>query len=205
MPERCVRRVAALLALAAAGAAPAPGPSHAAPPATTPSTAPDVGHPRGDWDKGAWTFHTYGGYVNDLGPYDVEGGFAAAGFNYYLVDGISLGGEVAGYGISQPVHNAVAVAPGIVFRHHLVDTGNSSFFVDVAGAMFFANERVPDEGTDFNFATQAGIGLTQKLGGGSHLLLGVRFFHLSNANLEGDDRNPSLNGISAYVGLMFRL
>ena len=160
---------------------------------------------RGQFDKGTWTFQTYGGYLNDLGPYDVEAGFASAGVGYYLIDGISLSAEVSGYGISQPVENAAAVAPGIVFRHHLFDNGNSTFFVDVAAAPFAANERVPDEGTRFNFATQAGIGITQRLGGDSHLMFGARFFHLSNANLEGDDRNPSLNGLSLYAGLMFKL
>ena len=168
------------------------------------AAAPDQ-DPRGVWDKGTWTWHTYGGYFNDLGPYDVEGGFGSVGVGYYFVDGMSLSAELTGYGISQPVANAVAAAPGVVFRHHLFDGGDSSLFIDVSAAPFFANERVPDEGTKFNFATQAGIGFTQFLGGNSHLLMGVRFFHLSNADMEGDDRNPSLNGISAYIGLLFKL
>jgi hypothetical protein len=161
--------------------------------------------PRGDFDKGTWTFQSYGGYFNDLGPYDVEWGFASAGYSYYFVDGISLGAEVSGFGISQPDNNAAAGSFGVVLRHHLVDTGNSSFFVDVAAALFEATDDTPASGTQWNYLTQAGIGFTQKLDPRSHLLAGVRFTHLSNADLEGDDHNPALNGVSIYVGLMFRL
>ena len=171
--------------------------------APTASAADDK--PRGDFDKGTWTFQSYGGYYNELGPYDVEWGFASVGYSYYFVDGMSLGAEVSGYGISQPDNNAAAASFGAVFRHHLYDTGNSSFFVDVAAALFDATDDTPANGTQWNYVTQAGIGLTQKLDPRSHLLAGVRFTHLSNADLEGDDHNPALNGVSVYVGLMFRL
>jgi hypothetical protein len=161
--------------------------------------------PRGQFDKGTWTFQSYGGYFNDLGPYDVEGGFASAGVSYYFVDGMSVGLEGTGYGISQPVNNAAAGSIGIAFRHHLFDTGRSTVFVDVTGAAFEATHDVPDEGTQFNFFTTLGLGATHHLGGNSNLMFGVRYFHLSNANLFGDDVNPSLNGVSFYLGLMFKL
>jgi hypothetical protein len=163
------------------------------------------GQPRGQFDKGTRTFQAYGGYFNDLGPYDVEGGFGSAGFSYYFVDGMSVGVEVSGYGISQPVHNAAAGSIGLAFRHHLIDTGNSTVFVDVTGSAFEATHDVPDEGTQFNFFTTLGLGMTQHLDGNSNLMFGVRYFHLSNANLFGDDVNPALNGVSFYVGLMIKL
>ena len=187
------------LALAAAGAA------KARPPAP----------PGADFEKGTWTLQAYGGYVNDLGPYDVEAGFASVGVGYYLIDNISLSAEVSGYGISQPEGddeeddgeggNAVAGGAGVVFRHHLFHAGETSFFVDVAASLFEASERVPSEGTRWNYATQTGIGVVHGTGGGPNLLLGVRFFHLSNADMHGNDRNPALNGVSAYVGVLFRL
>jgi hypothetical protein len=158
------------------------------------------GEPRGQFDKGTWTFQSYGGYFNDLGPFDVEGGFGSAGVSYYFVDGMSLGAEATGYGISQPVNNAAAGSVGIVFRHHLLDGGNSTLFVDVTAAPMMATDNVPDEGTRFNFFTQFGLGATQHLGGNTHLMVGVRYFHLSNANLWGDDRNPALNGFAVYAG-----
>jgi hypothetical protein len=161
--------------------------------------------PRGQFAKGTWTFQSYGGYFNDLGPYDVEGGFGSAGFSYYFVDGMSVGLEASGYGLSQPVNNAAAGSVGLAFRHHLIDTGNSTVFVDVTGSAFEATRDVPAEGTQFNFFTTLGLGVTQHLGGKSNLMFGVRYFHLSNANLFGDDVNPALNGVSVYVGVMIKL
>ena len=177
------------------------------------AAAPD-GSAGGGFEKGTWTFQAYGGYVNDLGPYDVEAGFASVGVGYYLIDNISLSAEVSGYGISQPEGdgedegkggNAVAGGAGLVFRHHLFHTGDTSFFVDVAASLFEASERVPAEGTRWNYATQTGVGIVHGTGGGPNLLLGVRFFHLSNADMHGNDRNPALNGVSAYVGVLFKL
>lgn len=154
--------------------------------------------------KGTRTFQTYGGYLNDLGPQDQEGGFVTAGVGYYVFDGVSLSAEATGYGISQPGDDAVAGAVGVVLRHHLVEFERDSFFIDVAFAPFIANTAVPQGGTCFNFVTQCGIGWAHGLTDESNLMLGVRFIHLSNAQLEGNDRNPSINGISAYVGLMWR-
>ena len=166
------------------------------------------------FEKGSWTFQSYGGYVNDLGPYDVEMGFASVGVGYHFVDNLSLSAEVSGYGISQPQGdedvadeggNAVAGGAGVVLRHHIFNAGETSLFIDVAASLFEASERVPAEGTRWNYATQTGLGIVHGSGPGPNLLLGVRFFHLSNADMHGDARNPALNGVSAYVGVLFRL
>ena len=185
------RLLAALLSLTLAAAARADDPE------AQPSRRPL-------FPKGTRTFQSYGGYLNDLGPQDQEGGFVTAGVGYYVFDGVSLSAELSGYGISQPGEDAVAGAIGVVLRHHLVEFGNESFFIDVAFAPFEANHRVPQGGTRFNFVTQSGIGWAHGLSGDSNLLLGVRFIHLSNAQMEGDGRNPSINGISAYVGFIWR-
>jgi hypothetical protein len=163
--------------------------------------APDSG----TFARGSWTFQTYAGYLNDLGSRDTEGGFVSAGASYYFVDNISLGVEISGYGFSQPGDEAVAGAAGVVLRHHLLHNDRSSVFIDVAFAPSEASAQVPVGGTRFSFVTQTGAGITHRLPGGQHLLLGVRYLHVSNANIEGDDRNPSINGLSAYAGLMFRL
>lgn len=161
--------------------------------------------PRSHFARGTWTVQTYAGYLNDLGAEDTEGGFVAAGASYYFFDGFSVGVEVNGYGISQPGDEAAAAAAGVVLRHHLLHFDETSFFFDAAFAPFEATARVPEGGTRFSFVTQCGVGITHPLPGGPHLLLGARFIHISNANIEGDDRNPSVNGVSAYAGLLFRL
>ena len=181
------------------------GAAACAAPADTDAPADSEPLRHAQFDKGSWTFQTYGGYMNDLGPFDVEAGFASAGFSYYFVDGMSLGAEVGGYAIGQPGEDALAVSAGLVFRHHLYDDGDASVFVDVVGSVFEATADVPSSGTRFNFLTGLGLGVTKRLDARSNLLVGVRYFHLSNANSFGDDRNPALNGITGYVGVMFKL
>ena len=155
--------------------------------------------------KGTRTFQAYGGYFVDLGQEDAEAGFLSAGVGYYFYDGVGLSLEATGYGVQQGGggEDAWAGAFGIVLRHHLLERGDCSFFVDVAFAPFEATERVPPGGTHFNFVTQSGVGIAHRLRDDSRLLLGLRYSHLSNAQRKGDDRNPSLNGVSAYVGIMF--
>ena len=34
-------------------------------------------------------------------------------------------------------------------------------------------------------------------------MAGVRYFHLSNAHLEGPRRNPSINGLEGFLGVMW--
>lgn len=182
--------------------------------ATAPALAASPSSEPGGFEKGSWTFQSYAGYVNDLGPYDVEMGFASVGVGYHFVDNMSLSAEVTGYGIGQPEGdgdvadeggNALAGGAGVVFRHHIFQAGETSLFIDVAASLFEASERVPAEGTRWNYATQTGLGIVHGSGPGPNLLLGVRFFHLSNADMHGDDRNPALNGVGAYAGVVFRL
>ena len=153
--------------------------------------------------RGTRTFQTYGGFLDDLGPQDVAGGFVSAGVGYYVFDNVSLSAELTAYGLSQPGSEPWAGAFGVVLRHHVLEFDRSSLFLDVAFAPFRATERVPPDGTHFNFVTQSGIGIAHELREHTNLLLGVRYIHLSNGQRKGDDRNPSLNGISAYVGVMF--
>jgi hypothetical protein len=158
------------------------------------------------FDKGSWTFQTYGGYWNELGAGDQEAGFATAGVGYYFADGLGLSLELTALGVGQPGADAVAGEAHLLLRHHLVTRENWSFFLDVGLGLFESDQAVPSGGTRFNFTTQTGLGFAVRLRPENvHLLLGGRFFHLSNARLEGDDRNPSVNAAVGYVGLLFAL
>ena len=193
-------RLAVALVLAIAGTLlPAPRAS------ADPPTPPWLGGPvNTHFDQGSWTFQTYAGYLNDLGSQDTEGGFGTVGVGYHVWDNVSLSAEISGYFFAQPGdYDTAAVGGGVTLRHHLFNHGRSSYFVDVAFSAVQAGEPIPEDGTSFNFITQAGVGVAHGLSGGTHLLLGVRFTHLSNADREGDARNPSLNGISAYAGVLF--
>ncbi len=155
------------------------------------------------FQKGDWSFQTYGGYWNELGSGDQEAVFGTVGVGYYFVDNMSLNAEFTGMGVWQPGDDAVAGELHLLLRHHLFKNDRWSFFLDVGMGVFEADEEMPAGGTRFNFTTQTGPGLTYRLSDNLNLMIGGRFLHLSNAQIEGAVHNPSINAAVGYVGLIY--
>ena len=124
---------------------------------------------------------------------------------YYIYDNLALRAEITGYSVSTEPGDTSAIQGSFGLRQHLLAIGNCSLFVDVGGGIFEAGRRVPEHGTDFDFTFHAGPGLAVPLRDGLDLELGTRYFHLSNAHLEGSGRNPSINGPEFFLGLMYRM
>ena len=126
---------------------------------------------------------------------------AAVGMHYFVFDNLSLGAEFAGYFVAQDREDTFGFGLSGVMRHHLKDWQSGTFFGDVSFGPFYAVDEVPVGGTHFNFITRVGLGVTQRLKDDTRLLAGVRWFHLSNAQIKGKDRNPSIDGVEIYLGL----
>jgi len=155
--------------------------------------------------KGAFTLQ---GYTTYAGGIDAEEIFnsAAFGASYYVFDNFSLGVEASGYRFEQaPGRDGWMYGVSGTLRHHLFQFDRATLFADVTFGPDEATDRIPAAGTYFNFTTRAGIGSTYQLKDNLYLIGGVRYFHLSNARIEGPERNPSINGIEGYVGLMWKL
>ncbi len=76
--------------------------------------------------------------------------------------------------------------------------------VGFAGGLLFAFDNVPEGGTGFNFLPRLGVGFTKQLDeDGTRLIMGVRWQHLSNGRIEGDERNPSRDSVMVWAGVMF--
>jgi hypothetical protein len=129
----------------------------------------------------------------------------AVGAGYYVFDNVSLGAEVSAYGAWQKPSDAFAYGMAGVLRHHFLTFDRGTLFADVAFGPVEGTRRIPSAGTYFNFITRTGIGTTIQLRDNLYFLGGVRYLHLSNAQIEGKKRNPSINGIEGVVGLMWKL
>ncbi len=105
----------------------------------------------------------------------------------------------------QPERDVTSFGGNFILRTHLIVRQNWSIYADVLPGVLESSHRIPPSGTDFNFTIETGFGFTTHLWDRTDLLAGVRYLHLSNARLEGSDRNPSLNAIEGYVGLLFKL
>ncbi len=90
-----------------------------------------------------------------------------------------------------------------VLRDHLLSFDRFTLFSDVTFGPVQDSVRIPADGTYFNFATRTGLGLTYQLREHLYLMGGVRYFHLSNAKIEGAGRNPSINGMEGFFGFLW--
>lgn len=126
----------------------------------------------------------------------------SVGVNYYFQDGISLGLEGGGYHLGQADGDGVAGNLGVMLRQHVIRRDRWSLYVDVGEGLFEADQDVPHDGTHFSFLFHTGPGVTWQLTEHIYLMAGVRYYHLSNAQTQGGDRNPASNGIEGYVGVM---
>jgi hypothetical protein len=153
------------------------------------------------WPKGTRTFDLSARYALGIGWTDEHIPSAAVAVHKFFFDNFSLGAELSGYGFVQTADDAAGVGIAAILRHHVIDLGGSTIYIDASFGPMQASNRVPKGGTNFNFTTRTGIGVAHRLSNECHLLSGVRWFHLSNAQYQGKSRNPGINGIEWYVGL----
>ncbi len=126
------------------------------------------------------------------------------GGHYFVRDSVSLGLDVSAYGVWQDGDDAVMLGLAGVLRHHFARFDRATIFADVSFGPYQASNRVPEDGTHFNFITRVWPGATFELNDRTQAMVAARYWHLSNARLEGQDRNPSLTGAELSIGLLWR-
>jgi hypothetical protein len=156
-----------------------------------------------NFPKGTWSLQAYGGYLDDVSLSNEKLAMGAAGVGYYFADDWSLSLEGIGYGFDATNGGGDAAGGGFggALRWHFLQRDRFSLFAEIGGGMLYADEKFPPGGTQFNFSAQAGFGATYRLDEHLHLLGGVRYLHVSNANIHGLDENPSIDAIGGYVGV----
>ena len=164
-------------------------------------------HPRA-FEAGTWTLQSYATYAGGLGQYANISAVHAGG-SYYVFNNLSLGLELSGGFAHQSdfdAKDAWLYGVSAILRHHVLELDRrTTIFIDASCGPFEASHRIPAGGTHFNFITRVGLGATYQLKDNLYLIGGARYFHLSNARIEGSDRNPSINGVEGVLGLMWRL
>ena len=162
----------------------------------------DEGVPASSFPRGTFSLSLEADYAHsfDLSRARIESG--TVGVGYYLFDNIALDAEVAGFAVQQAGPESTISEMDFRIRHHLINSGKFSFFLDFGAGVSYANTRTPATGTQFNYVLQPGLGATWELRDHVYLMAGARYWHLSNARLEGPLRNPSINANEGYVGVL---
>jgi hypothetical protein len=155
-------------------------------------------------DNHRWTVEVLGTALGDLSNRHVVMGGATVGGGYYLLNNLAIQMDFTGYGFNEGRVSGEAVGWTLGLRHHLLNIGTGTLFVDVSGGLIEASHDIPYGGTHFNDTFEVGPGVAFPLHDNTYWLTGLRYFHLSNGNRAGPDRNPSVNGIQGVFGIMFR-
>lgn len=146
----------------------------------------------------------------------VSGGFSVAdnsrdavaanawtAISWFAAEDVEMGIELALWGHNQPGDNALSLSVSNTVRWHFVNTGEWTLFGDIGLGLLASTSTVPDHGTGLNFLPRVGAGFTRRLTDTSRLQVGIRWHHISNARIGGDQRNPSRDSALVYAGVVF--
>lgn len=132
---------------------------------------------------------------------DSNGYFA---WNYFLINDLEFSLEAGLWYFNQPGPDQWGGSGTLAFRWHFVNKRTWSLFLEAGVGLLGASGEVPTGGTSFDFMPRAGGGFTYEFTpGGPRLQAGVRWYHVSNARINGDSNNPARDGVMGFVGLMF--
>lgn len=100
----------------------------------------------------------------------------------------------------NPVRDVLLPALFIKTRWSAFRVGKTSVFVEGGGGLSYASNKVPNEGTQFNFATQVGMGVLRPVTQRFSLVGGAHWLHVSNWGLVSPRRNPDIQAIGFDFG-----
>lgn len=124
----------------------------------------------------------------------------------FLVDDVEFMLELGGWYHNQPHDDAFGLNPNLVFRWHFLKSEDLAWtvYADAGIGLLFTTDDVPQGGTHVNLMPRAGAGVTRRItDDGARLILGVRWHHISNARVNGQDENPSRDAPMFYAGVSF--
>lgn len=125
-------------------------------------------------------------------------------YSRFLVDDVEFMLELGGWYHAQEGDDAGSINPVLEFRWHFYNEGDTSLFLNAGVGVYAATDNVPFDGSGAGFTPRAGIGVTHRLGDSANrIIAGLRWHHISNARISGEDRNPSRDAPMLYVQIAF--
>jgi hypothetical protein len=152
--------------------------------------------------KGTQTWTLSGGYTTERTGESTYLANATIARGFYFLDN-------AAFDVQVPIYFAhddeIAGGFGLqaLARYHFLNVQRFSLYADILGGILWTSDDFPTGGTEFNFTYAGGPGASYRMTEHAHLLAGFRFQHVSNGFIEGRDRNPILNSLGGYVGVMW--
>ena len=157
--------------------------------------------PPGRFTAGSWEAPVYGSVSFGSAPGEIY--LAHVGVSYYLVDNFSASLEALG-GASLGDATGGAVGFDLLLRWHMLRREGWSLFVDGGAGILYTTTSFETNATHFNFTPQIGVGTTFQMGDDVDLMGGIRWHHISNANIDGPNRNLGHDAPMLYGGIAIR-
>lgn len=164
---------------------------------------PPAPPPAKPFAAGTKTLQFEGSYIAPIRYSDDDLATGSIGVGYYLFDNHSVTLLAQGFHVNQePGESACGGDLFVLGRSHLFTRDRFSLFID-GGGYSWANNAVPLGGTTYNFMARIGGGVAYRIEDNCYLTAGARYFHLSNGQQHGRERNPAYDGVEYYVGMLF--
>ncbi|MCB9845173.1 MAG: acyloxyacyl hydrolase [Phycisphaeraceae bacterium] len=137
---------------------------------------------------------------------EAEDAYGFVAWSLFLDQDVEWIVEGGGWALDQPGDVVAGASLSTIFRWHFLHRGPWTVFGDAGIGVLLSADKVPVEGsldgTNVNFLPRLGAGATYELDpGGARLIVGLRWHHISNARILGDDDNPGRDSAMVYVGL----
>lgn len=155
--------------------------------------------------RGAWSLDLAAQALVEAWNYnlsreELHGGHV--GFMYGLRDGLAVGLTWPMLYVSQRTTDAYLIGALGIIRWRIAGGVRRAVVAETGVGVSGAELPVPPRGTRFNYLYVAGIAATARLPTGPHAIVGLRWMHLSNFSLAGRDRNPDIQAVGPYAGLL---
>ncbi|MFN7020300.1 MAG: acyloxyacyl hydrolase [Phycisphaerales bacterium] len=184
----------------------APEPRPEAAVGTSPALGMDTTRQRRFGRAGSWWWSIGSGVATDFGG-DIDTNVHGI-LSTFIADDFEFGVEFAGWYFSQEGPDTGGLSGSMILRWHFAGDDDRSWtlFGDIGIGLLGAFDDAPDGGTGLNFLPRLGFGYTRALGDdpcGPRLTLGARWHHISNARIEGEERNPARDALMGYFEIQF--
>ena len=154
------------------------------------------------WGKQeTWRWNLQGGYAKDVKDSDNTLAIFGVEFEYFMEDDLSLDLGFFGLDIDQEGSSASGLNFTLQLRWHFISHETWSMFLEGGAGLLRTSKKVPPGGSRFNFTPQAGLGFSFDIGNQNRWLVGVKWHHISNANLY--ETNPGRDSIMVWTGISF--
>lgn len=173
----------------------------------SPADIPAPARP-GFGDPGWWGITLGGGGAWD-GNNISQMNLVSVGLSAFIARNLQLVGEVGGWAVLQePGDDTGGGSLMIRARWHVWHTADYGWTVFLDGGLGFlyTGADVPRDGSNFNFTPELGGGFTMAMGQSARsarMEIGLRWRHLSNARLQGDDQNSGVDAVMIFSGMTF--